>query len=167
MKIKIKNKDGIILKTKNTIVTEDIEVLPDESLLGGCDNNESSDEIVPSNIPQINISSGTNNVNLVGNTYYILESPVAQEITFTLQQSTSSNLQEYMGEIQVGQDVVHIYFPENISWNRARNVRLEWLADSADVHNIIVEGSFYLEPNHTYYFSIINNKGLFGCIRNT
>ena len=46
MKLKIKNKDGIILKTKNTVVTEDIEVVPDESIINGSGSYEDGDELI-------------------------------------------------------------------------------------------------------------------------
>ena len=46
MKIKIKNKNGIVLKTKDTIVTEDIEVIPDESIINGSGEYEDGDEMI-------------------------------------------------------------------------------------------------------------------------
>lgn len=46
MKLKIKNKNGVILKTKNTVVTEDIEVVPDESIINGSGSYEDGDELV-------------------------------------------------------------------------------------------------------------------------
>ena len=104
----------------------------------------------------MSLETNHNHIIMNPNVYYIIDSQVAPNLTFTLldyDPKETSVYREYMGEIRVDENPVTAIIDERIRWNTAEGVTIE-------------DHIINLEAKKTYLFSILNYIGLISSISN-
>lgn len=104
----------------------------------------------------MSLEANHNHIIMNPNVYYIIDSQVDPNLTFTLldyNPKETSVYREYMGEIRVDETPVSAVIDERIRWNTAEGVTIE-------------DHIINLEAKKTYLFSILNYIGLISSISN-